>query len=267
MLYLELGNFMYPDAAKPDETINLRPHLEELFGTNILPGTVMNKHILIGEYVTGLREFRHGSDISAWRGTIEALNKERCQAFQGNLFFYIYREEMSGLSQGLANEHDTLYKCKAGKGFSLKVYYSVPNYGELSSDTKRRTVHYETSSDVIEVLGRNNFVLSKYGSEHLRFSAELLKQNAKRCAIYFKALGEPFKAPAPELTIEIESIARKFRQTLGLGTAFIGLAGALVGVSGALATQLNPWYLTALLLGAFVIFYFGGWCRAKYIQY
>lgn len=263
VFYLELGDFLYRREIKSQDERSLRGDLEALFGKYTLPGTQMNKLILMGEDVATLQLLEHGSAVSDWREAIEFLHNEQCQAFQESLFFYIPKDEMEGLSQQPVNKIETVYRCESGKRFSFNVYYSLPNYEAFRTDTDRRTIHFETSSDVIKALVPNEFVLSKYGSERLSFSSELLTLNAEKCTIFFKSLKRPFEAPAPQLTIEVKDIKRKATHTYALGAAFTGLAGAIVAIGG-WATNLYQWAIVAILLGAFGFWYLGGWCAAKF---
>lgn len=263
VLYVQLDDFLYRPPVKPYTVKTLRHDLEILFGKHTLPGTRLNKLILIGENVSVLRELQCGSDVSDWRETIDVLQEEQCQAFKDNLFFYIRKEEMEGLSQLPTSEIETVYRCNA-KRFSLKVHYYIPNYQVLGTDAARRTIHFETSSDVIKVLVPNDLVLSKYGSEYLSFSSELSAHGAEKCTIFFQGVKEPFKAPAPKLTIDVEDVRRKASQTFAFGTAFMGLAGGLLGSIGAMAAGLNPWHIVPIGAGIFGLFYLGGWLRAKY---
>lgn len=271
VFYLELGDFLYRRKIKSQDERTLRDDLEALFGKQTLPGTPLNKFILTGEDVATLKLLEHGSTVSDWREAIEFLHNEQCQAFQESLFFYIPKDEMEGLSQQPANKIETVYRCESGKRFSFNVYYSLPNYEAFRTDTDRRTIHFETSSDVIKALVPNEFVLSKYGSERLSFSSELLTLNAEKCTIFFKSLKRPFEAPAPQLTIEVKDIKGKAAHTNALGNALTGLAGAIIGLMGGAfliikegTTALSQWHIFVVLLGVFSLLYLGGWCTAKY---
>lgn len=264
VFYLELGDFLYPPQVKPDKVKTFRQGLEVLFGKSTLPGARLNKLILIGEIVSVVRELQCGSDVSDWRETIDFLHEEQCQAFKDSLFFYIRKEEMEGLNQLPANEIETAYSCNAGQRFSFKVYYYLPNYAALGTDPERRTIHFETSSEVIKALVPNDLVLSKYGSGHLSFSPQLLLRGPEKCTIFFKAAKEPFKSPAPELTVEVKDVKGKATQTFALGTAFAGFAGGALASIANVATDLLRWHMGFILAGIFALFYFGGWLIAKY---
>jgi hypothetical protein len=260
VLHLELGDFIYRSQHKLDKTRTLKDELETLFGKQTLPGTPLNKLILIGEKVRTLQEVEYGSDIPSWRETIDAIHKEQCQAFKDSLFFYIPVEEMEALSQLHADEIEAVYRCNAGKKFSFKVYYYLPNYQAFGTDAERRTIHCETSSDVIKILVPNDLVLSKYGSGQLSFRSGQAVEGVERCTIFFEGIKEPFKAPAPKITVEVIG---KARRTYALGAATTGLAGAALGSFGAMATNLSSWKIGLILTGIFGLFYLGGWLYVR----
>jgi len=133
-------------------------------------------------------------------------------------------------------------------------------------DVPRRTIHFETTSEVIKALVPTNFVLSKYGSEHLTFATEPLMNNTEKFTLFFQSTKEPFMAPAPRFTVEIKSIGGEIRTMRGLGTACIGFTGALIGSIPSWVGSVSNRDLILTLFGAFVLFFLGGFLIAKYTK-
>jgi len=247
LILFELKSFVHAPSAKPDYIKDLRKKLETVFGEYTLPDTPLNKLVLLAEEIQELRGLKEGSDLPAWREVLDVLHKNRCTKFENSLFYRVEikdatRVEVDSPRPGTAYE-------VSGRKFSILVEYYLPNYDILPKDVEARTIVYESSSDIVEAIVPQQFVLSKYGSQALIFTTKVVPE-MRTCSIHFQGLSDPFKAPMLNLPIHVKGSGHKIAAGRAIGNTSFALGGGLIDAVIPLLT--GNMISSALAIGLFV---------------
>jgi hypothetical protein len=91
-----------------------------------------------------------------------------------------------------------------------------------------KTIVYESSSDIVEAIVPQQFVLSKYGSQALIFTTKVVPE-MRTCSIHFQGLSDPFKAPMLNLPIHVKGSGHKIAAGRAIGNTSFALGGGLIG--------------------------------------
>jgi len=265
VLYFELGGFTHTPYRKLELIKDLRSKLESLFGKHTMPGTPLNKYIMLAEEISELRGLQEGNDLSAWRETISLLDENKCAKFEKSLF---YRIQIDGGTPATEDTESptTVYEVNGGQKFSIKVDYYLPNFDKFPrADVEIRKIVYESSSDTLKALGTKQFVLSKYGSDRLIFGTEEVYRT-ETCTIHFQSPKTPFEAPMVDVRIRVKGSGRKIGATRAGSVACSGIGGGMMGLAFSLlvAQPVSLWGW--LLVPAALLLFLGGYLSTKYVR-
>jgi uncharacterized Fe-S cluster-containing radical SAM superfamily protein len=264
VLSFELGDFAQVPYQKPDFLKELRSELELLFGNHTLPGTPLNKYVLLAEEISELRELPVSSDLIAWRETVSLLHENKCVKFEKSLF---YRIRVDGATPTVEDTENstTVYEVDGGKKFSVQIDYYLPNYDNFPrTDPESRKISYESSSDILNALGTKQFVVSKYGSDTLIFSTKEVYET-QTCTIHFQSPKTPFEAPMIDMRIRVKGSGRKIGTTRAVSLVTSGLGGGISAASIPLLFTQNLWGVLCISAGVLLLA-LGGYLGTKYAE-
>jgi len=265
VLHLELGGFIQPPYRKPDLPKDLRSRLELLFGDHTLPGTPLNKYVLLAEEISELGELQVSSDLSAWRETIDLLHESKCAKFERSLF---YRVRAEGATPTIEDTESpiTLYEVDGGKKFSIQIDYYLPNYDNFPrTDPEIRKISYESSSDILNALGPKQFILTKYGSDTLFFVTKEVYRT-QTCTIHFQSPKTPFEAPMIDMRIRVKGSGGKIAATRAGSVVSSALGGGILAITfpWLLSFHQNLWAIPVAVLLALGALAFGAYLGTRY---